>query len=333
MNNPTNRVLCFGELLIRLQSTADSFFTIGQNNLKIYPGGSEANVAVTLGKLNIPTSYFSAAPYNALTKEIEDLLESNNVDTSKILHQGDRIGSYYLLSANGLTNGEVIYDRKYSSFSNLKSEDINWDKLYEGIEWFHFTAITPALSEDLAILTEKALAEASKRKIIISVDLNYRSKLWQYGKNPIDIMPNLIQYSDVVMGNIWASNKMLGTSIDESFDRNTSKEDYVKFTNQVAQETFRKFPKVKHIANTFRFMDNPQHNLFYGTYHNREINTYSETRLTNEVVDRIGSGDAYMAGLIYAIIKNLTPQEIIETATSAGFEKLFVEGDFGNGKI
>src|SRR5690606_1861905 len=207
MNNPTNRVLCFGELLIRLQSTVDSFFTLGQNNLKIYHGGCGADVAVTLGKLNIPTCYISAAPSNALTKDIEDILYSNIADASIILHKGSRIGSYYLLSANGLTNGEVIYDRKYSSFSNLKSEDINWDKLYEGIEWFHFTAITPALSEDLAFLTEKALAEASKRNIIISVDLNYRSKLWQYGKNPIDIMPNLIQYADVVMGNIWASNR------------------------------------------------------------------------------------------------------------------------------
>ena len=333
MNNTTNRVLCFGELLLRLQSTSDSFFTDGQNNLKIYPGGSEANVAVTLGKLNIPTSYFSAAPLNALTKEITELLESLNVDTSKIINQGDRIGSYYLLSANGLTNGEVIYDRKYSSFSDLKPENINWDKLYDGIDWFHFTAITPALSEDLVILTEIALAEATKRNITISVDLNYRSKLWQYGKDPIAVMPNLIQYADVVMGNIWASNKMLGTSIIESFDRITAKEDYVSFANQVAQETFEKFPKVKHIANTFRFMDNPQHNLFYGTYHNLNTNVYSKTRETDTVIDRIGSGDAFMAGLIYALLNDLTPQEIIETATSAGFEKLFVEGDFGNGKI
>lgn len=333
MNKPNKRVLCFGELLVRLQSTADSFFGNQQNTLKIYAGGSEANVAVTLGQLGIATSYFTAVPKNAISKEIESILESKQVDTSKILHQGDRIGSYFLLSANGLTSGEVIYDRKYSAFSDLKVQNINWDKLYDGIDWFHFTAITPALNESLAYLTEVALEEAIKRNITISVDLNYRSKLWQYGKDPIEIMPNLIRYADVVMGNIWASNKMLGTSIQEHLDRSTSKEEYVNFANQVAYEMMEKFPKVSQVANTYRFMDNPKHNLFYGTYHTRETNVFSDTRETFEVIDRIGSGDAFMGGLIYALINELPAQEIIDTATAAGFEKLFVKGDLGNGKI
>src|SRR5690606_10701929 len=112
------------------------------------------------------------------------------------------------------------------------------------------------------------LKKASARGITISVDLNYRSKLWQYGKSPIDIMPNLVQYADVVMGNIWAVNKMLGSTINENFNRDTHKKEYIQFANQVAQEVFEMFPKVKHIANTYRFMDNAKHNLFYGTYHN-----------------------------------------------------------------
>lgn len=333
MNKPNKRVLCFGEVLLRLQSTSDSFFKKEQNLLKIYPGGSEANVAVTLGNLGIPTSYFTAVPQNAISKEIKQILADNHVETNKIVHQGERIGSYYLLSANGLTNGEVIYDRNFSAFSNLKIADIDWDNLFEGIDWFHFTAITPALSQSLADLTLYALAEASKRRITISVDLNYRSKLWQFGKLPIEIMPNLIQYADVIMGNIWAANKMLGTSIDENFNRQTSKNEYIAFANQSANELFEKFPKAKHIANTYRFMDNPKHNLFYGTYHSRTNNTFSETKETNAVIDRIGSGDAFMGGLIYALIQEFSDQQIIDTATAAGFEKLFVEGDFGNGKI
>ncbi|MCA5004482.1 sugar kinase [Sphingobacterium bovistauri] len=333
MNKPNKRVLCFGELLLRLQSTSDSFFEKDKNTLKIYTGGSEANVAVTLGQLGIPTSYFSAIPQNALSNEIEQILETNYVDITKILHQGERIGSYYLLSANGLTNGEVIYDRNFSAFSNLKISDIDWDNLFDGIDWIHFTAISPALNQQLADLTLFALEQATKKGITISVDLNYRSKLWQYGKNPIDIMPNLIQYVDVVMGNIWAANKMLGTTIDESFSRSTSKDEYIAFANQTAEVLFTKFPKVKHVANTYRFMDNPTHNLFYGTYHNRNTHTYSQPRETNEVIDRIGSGDAFMGGLIYALLHDLSAQQIIDTATAAGFEKLFVEGDFGNGKI
>ena len=333
MNKPIKRVLCFGELLIRLQSNANTFFAKDKNTLNIYAGGSEANVAVTLGQLGIPTSYFTAVPQNALSKEIEQILEANHVDTTKIMHQGDRIGSYYLLSANGLTSGEVIYDRNFSAFSNLKSIEIDWDNLFTDIDWLHYTAITPALNQNLADLTRMALQKAVEKGITISVDLNYRSKLWQYGKQPFEIMPELIEYTDVVMGNIWASNKMLGTKIDESFHRQTSKEDYITFAIEVAQEIFEKYPKVKHIANTYRFMDNSKHNLFYGTYHNRNNNTFSATKETNNVVDRIGSGDAFMAGLIYALRNELSQQAIIDTATSAGFEKLFVEGDFGNGKI
>ncbi|WP_159634143.1 sugar kinase [Sphingobacterium composti Ten et al. 2007 non Yoo et al. 2007] len=333
MNKPNNRVLCFGELLIRLQSSANSLFTANDNKVKIYPGGSEANVAVTLAKLGVPTSYFTVLPKNQLTEEIENIIVENQVNISKILHAGDRIGTYYLLSANGLTNGEVIYDRKYSSFSHLTVKSTDWDSIYDGIEWLHFSAITPALSENLAELTELALDEALKRNITISVDLNYRSKLWQYGKKPIEIMPKLVRYADIIMGNIWAAHKMLGTSIELSLDRNTAKEEYVQYANKVAIELMAKFPKAKHIANTFRFMDTSHHNLFYGTYHTPNLNVFSETKETFKVVDRIGSGDAFMGGLIYAIIRNLSPQEIIETATSAGFEKLFVEGDFGNGKI
>lgn len=333
MNKSNKRILCFGELLLRLQSTADSFFAKDQNTLKIYAGGSEANVAVTLGQLGVATSYFTAIPDNAIAKEIEQILNANHIDTSKILHQGERIGSYYLLSANGLTNGEVIYDRNFSAFSNLKITDVDWDNLFDGIDWFHFTAITPALNQNLAELTEYALKKASEKGITISVDLNYRSKLWQYGINPIDVMPSLVHYCDVVMGNIWAANKMLGTSINESFSRSTSKEEYINFANASANEIFQKFSKVKHIANTFRFMDNPKHNLFYGTYHDRVNNTVSSTHETNEVIDRIGSGDAFMGGFIYALLNELSAQSTIDTATAAGFEKLFVEGDFGNGKI
>lgn len=326
------KVLTFGELLIRLQTSTPAFICQEDNtsNISAFAGGSEANVSVALGHLNIPTAYFTAIPDNAIAKEVIDVLENNNVDTSKIKWSGDRIGMYILLSANGLTSGDVVYDRKYSSFSQLKADDIDWDFLFEDCSWFHWTAITPALSEDAAHLMKVALEEASKRELTISVDLNYRSKLWQYGKSPLDVMPDLVQYCDVVMGNIWAENKMLGTTIDESLDRNTTKENYILASRNTAAEIFTKFPKCKHISNTFRFMDNAKHNLFYGVYHTPEGNFASETFETTNVVDRIGSGDAFMAGLLCGIYKGYQPQEIIDTATQTGFQKLFVQGDFTN---
>jgi len=323
------KVLTFGELLIRLQSSMPSFISGNEENtISAFAGGSEANVSMALSQLNIPTAYFTAIPQNAITKEVVVVLNNNTIDTSKILWQGDRVGTYILLSANGLTSGDVIYDRKYSSFSQLKANAINWDVLFKGCTWFHWTALTPSLSENMAFLMKTALEEAAGRGLFISVDLNYRSKLWQYGKDPIEVMPDLVKYCDCIMGNIWAANKMLGTTIDTGLDRSTPKEDYIAYANNVAAQLFTLFPKCRHIANTFRFMDNPKHNLLYGTYHNTVGNYVSGSLETHELIDRIGSGDAFMAGVIAGIYNQDIPQQIIDLATQTGFDKLFVKGDF-----
>ena len=323
------KVLTFGELLIRLQSSLPAFINGNEENtISAFAGGSEANVSMALSKLNIPTAYFTAIPKNAITSEAVAVLNNSAIDTSKVLWQGDRVGTYILLSANGLTSGDVIYDRKYSSFSQLKVNDINWDTLFEGCSWFHWTALTPALSGDMAFLIKRVLEEASGRGLFISVDLNYRSKLWQYGKDPIDVMPNLIEHCDCIMGNIWAANKMLGTTIDTNLDRKTSKSDYIAYANNVAAQLFTLFPKCKYVANTFRFMDSAKHNLLYGTYHDHGGNYVSGSLETNKLIDRIGSGDAFMAGVIAGIYKHYEPQQIIDLATQTGFDKLFVKGDF-----
>lgn len=325
-----DNVLCFGEILYRLQAKDEHFFNNDQSVIYAYPGGSEANVAVALATLSIPCTYVSAAPDHSLTDEILNTLNRNHVDTSKFIFGGERLGSYILQSANGLTSGEVIYDRKYSSFSTLKAEDIDWDELFANCSWFHWTALTPALNANLAHLMLTALKIAYEKKITISVDLNYRSRLWQYGKQPLDIMPALVSYCDVIMGNIWAENKMLGTSINDQLNRTTSPNEYFDYANLVAQEVFEKYPKCKHIANTFRFMDNPSHNLFYGTYHSPSENKISAILETHSLIDRIGSGDAFMGGLIAAIYQGKSSQDIIDTATQLGFKKLFNKGDFIN---
>ena len=327
------KILTFGEILIRQQSLHDSFFEPGENLLKIYPGGSEANVAVSLAQMGSQVEYVSAFPENKLSSEILNVLKSYQVDTSKCIYFGDRIGTYLLLSANGLTNGEVIYDRKYASFSQLRSKHIDIDRLFDGVDWFHWSALSPALNQETADMMEVLLQAAKARNICISVDLNDRSKLWQYGKDPIDVMPKLVAYCQVIMGNIWAANKMLGTPIDPTFNRETPAATYIDFANKLATTIFKDYPNALHIAQTFRFMDNPKHNLFYGTYHTPTQNSTSKTYETNEIIDRIGSGDAFMAGLIYAIRSTINPEEIINMATAAGYQKLFIEGDFGQGKF
>jgi len=295
-----NLILSFGEILIRQQSLGNTFFDKNNNRLEIFPGGSEANVAASLAQMGDNVAYCSAFPKNALSEEIIDILRGLGIDTEKVLHTGDRLGSYILMSANGLSKGEVIYDRKYSSFSQLSVEDIDMDQLFDGVSWLHWTALTPALNQNMSDLMAIVLQEASDRNIKISVDLNYRNRLWQYGKEPLDIMPQLVAHCDVIMGNIWAANKMLGTSVNGSFDRDTPRETYIEAAKNSAEEIFQKYPKCKHVAYTFRFMDSPNHNLFYGTYHTPSEHVASSTRETFEVVDRIGSGDAFMAGHIHA---------------------------------
>lgn len=290
-------------------------------------------MAATLGQLQVATKYISCIPGNALAQQALASLGALGVDTDDTLLQGDRLGVYYLLSANGLSKGDVVYDRKYSAFDQLKPGQLDWEQLLSGSTWFHWTAITPALNQDLALVCLEALKAAKKLGLTISVDLNYRNRLWNYGRAPQEVMPELVAYCDVIMGNIWASNTMLNTSLQEGLDRDTLQETYLKHAETTANELFVAHPNCKHIAFTYRFMDSPQHNLFYGTYHTVEHSFHSQTLETHALIDRIGSGDAFMAGLIYALLKEMPPQAVIDTATSSGFNKLFVKGDFGNGKL
>lgn len=327
-----NRVVLFGELLLRLAPEGERFITPA-HKINLYPGGSEANVAVSLAQWDIPVSYVSRVPDNTISREVLSLLNSRGVDTAHSLFGGDRLGLYFLLSANGLTKGEVVYDRKYSAFSELRPGEVPWEKLFEGKSWFHWSALTPALNTNLCQVLLEGLKVARERGMRISVDLNYRNRLWNYGKAPEDVMPELVRYCDIIMGNIWAANKMLSIPVNEGLTRATPKARYFQEASASAEALFQAFPACKHLAYTFRFMDSPTHNLLYGTYHTREEHYISSEHETSELVDRIGSGDAFMAGFIRGLIQNLPGQEIIELATSAGFNKLFVPGDFGNGQI
>lgn len=324
-------VLVFGELLVRLSSSGE--FLKGEDRISIFPGGSEANVAASLVQNKLPVTYLTAHPENALAGAALERLNSLGVNTSRSIISGTRLGLYFLLSPNGLTNGEVVYDRKYSSFSMLVPGQINWDEKMKGHSWFHWSALTPSLNFNTYLVIAEALDAATRHGLKISVDLNYRSKLWDYGHAPIELMPKLVKHCHVIMGNIWAANKMLGTPVNENLNRDTSPEIYFKESIKSSKDIFANFPVCKHVANTFRFMDNSSHNLFYGTYHTRDNDYCSAILETNKVVDRIGSGDAFMAGLLNGILTDLDGQQIVEMATNAGYNKLFIKGDFGDGNF
>jgi len=320
----TKSVLCFGELLMRLVIDSEGEW-LSKNELKTYIGGAEYNVASALALWGIPVSYCSALPDNYLTEQLISMMNAKKIDTSNMVKKGNRTGIYYLPSGTDVKNAGVIYDRENSSFSMLEKGNIDWEKVFEGKNWFHFSAIVPALNPALAEVCEEASKAASKLNILISVDLNYRAKLWQYGKQPDEIMPNLVQYCDLIMGNIWSIEKMLDAPLNEITTGKNDKKIYLKQAETTSNFIFDNYPKCKMVANTFRF-DAPEF-LYYATFHNR-INTFlSREYNTKNAIEKVGSGDCFMAGLIYGLLNTFDEQSTLDFATAAAFSKQFVKGD------
>ena len=322
-----NKVLCFGELLLRMSPASDGSW-LRNGLLPVYAGGSELNVAAGLAQWNIPVSFFSAVPDHYMSRGILHYLEEKKIDTSQIRFAGNRIGIYFLPPGSELKNTGVIYDRANSSFSELSAAGIDWDQALENTDWIHFSAITPALSEDSFQLCKQALAEASKRNITVSVDLNYRSKLWKYGRSPLEVMSRLASYCDLIMGNIWSANLLLGIEVDEDIHKKDAKENYTGHAEKTARSIMEKFPRCKTVANTFRFDLEGGGILYYTSLSKEGISYHSPVFRTERIVDRVGSGDCYMAGLIYGHYRRRPPQEIVDFATSAAFGKLQETGDF-----
>jgi len=316
------KVISFGEILLRLSPEFD------KHNAAIYVGGGEANVAASLANWGTPVTYISRVPENGIATQVLEQLEKLGVETDRMLKGGDRIGIYYLEQGKDLKNAGVVYDRKYSSFSQLEPGTVDWDSLLGDAEWFHWSALTPALNENAAIICKEILQVASRKGLTISTDLNYRSKLWQYGKQPGEVMPELVQYCDVIMGNIWAAHQMLDTNLNKVALEADSKEIYLVEATEVAQEIRQKYPRCKKVAFTFRFSNAPTHNLYYATWHDVRGLAVSKQYETNEVVDRVGSGDSFMAGLIHAQLEGMDAQQTISFAAAAGWSKLFLKGDF-----
>lgn len=315
------KVISYGELLFRFSPDWE------QHSSALYIGGAEANMAASLARWGTPVAYISKAPENGLSKQVMQQLEKAGITTDRMLWGGDRIGAYFLAQGSDLKHAEVVYDRKYSAFSQLEPGTINWDELLEDATWFHWSAITPALSEQAAKVCKEALEAASRKGLTISTDLNYRNKLWQYAK-PFQVMPELVQYCDVIMGNIWAAHNMLDTALDTVALEQDKKEVYLEQAIKVAQEITEKYPRCKHVAFTFRFSNGPTHNLYYATYYHNGQQTVSKQVETNEVVDRVGSGDSFMAGLIHALLQGFDAQKLISFAAGAAWSKLFIKGDF-----
>jgi len=328
--SPKGKVLTFGELLLRI-SPDEGGAWLKDNQFPFYIAGAELNAATALALWGIPTKYVTAMPDNGMCRQIVEFEEQQNIEMS-VYYRGNRLGLYFLTEGRDLKNDALIYDRAHSAFSELKPGMIDWDKELEGVSWFHFSAICPAVSQNIADVCEEALKVASEKDILISIDLNYRAKLWKYGKEPHEVMPSLVAYCDLIMGNIWAIDAMLGIPIMPDIHESGQRSIYLKEALKTSEAIVKQYPKCKAVANTFRFDGKGEVDYYAALYTGGEFydsNEYS----ASHIVNKVGSGDCFMAGLIYGFYNDLESEQILEFATAAAFEKLFIESDVTNLKV
>lgn len=321
------KVLTFGELLLRISPDEDGQW-LKDNQFPFYIAGAELNAATATALWGIPTKYVTALPDNGMCRQIVQFEEQQNIEMS-VYYRGNRLGLYFLTKGRDLKNDALLYDRAHSAFSELKPGMIDWDKEFEGVSWFHFSAICPAINQNIADVCEEALKAASQKNIIISIDLNYRSKLWKYGKEPHEVMPGLVKYCDLVMGNVWAIDAMLGIPVMPDIHESGQRSIYLKEALKTSEAVIKQYPKCKAVANTFRFDGKDEVDYYAALYTSGEFydsNEYSASHILNKV----GSGDCFMAGLIYGFYNDLGPEQTLEFATAAAFEKLFIEADVTN---
>lgn len=310
-----SRIATFGEILLRLSPPSHLRLTQA-TSFDLYYGCAEANVAASLAKFGFPVKFITAVPPNELGESSLSMLRSFGVEPiAKI--QGKRLGIYYFEQGASERPGKVVYDREDSSFSMLRKGMIDWETIFEDVDWFHWSGITPSLSLELAELCEEALEVASRKGLTISADMNYRPTLWNYGKKANEVMPNLIQYCDLLLGGIHESEIVLGIEVNHQ-----------DIEEEIFQKWMKAFPKLKTIVTTKRLHANASSNGVSAEFYNGKDLLKSKEYNVSHIIDRIGAGDAFMAGIIYGMITwPENHQKALEFAVAATCLKHSISGD------
>lgn len=318
------KVVCFGEIMLRLAPEGYLRFCQADKFTAVY-GGGEANVSVSLTNYGIETSFVSKLPDNPIGQCAINSLRQFGVDTSKIVRGGDRVGIYYCEKGVSQRASNVVYDRAHSSISEAKPEDFNWDLIFEDANFFHFTGITPALSENTSKITLEACKKAKEKGIKVSCDLNFRKKLWSSEKAG-KVMGQIMEYVDICIANEEDAEKVFGikSSGTDVTTGHLNKEGY----KDVARQLKEKF-KFEKVAITLRESITASDNNWGAMLMDGDDFFFSKT-YPIRIVDRVGGGDSFGGGLIYAILENMTSQDIIEFAVAASCLKHTIEGDFNH---
>ncbi|HWR60985.1 MAG TPA: sugar kinase [Clostridia bacterium] len=316
------KIITFGEVMLRLAS--QGYLRLFQNDsLEATFGGGEANVAVSLANYGLDVSFVTKLPANDIGQAAINGLRYFGVDTSKIVRGGERVGLYYLEKGASQRPSKVIYDRAHSSISGATIDDFNWDEIFEGAEWFHFTGITPALGNNVAEITLEACRKAKEKGITISCDLNFRKKLWtseQAGRS----MGRLMEYVDVCIANEEDAEKVFGIKA-ENTDVTGGKLDHEGY-REVSKKLAERFG-LKYVAITLRTSISANDNKWAAMLYDGKEYYFSKS-YDIRIVDRVGGGDSFGSGLIYGLYTGRTTAQALEFAVAASCLKHSVEGDY-----
>ena len=322
-----NKVVTFGEIMLRLSPPGQLRFS-QTNNFDVVYGGGESNVAVSLANYGVPVEFVSRLPENDLGDCAMMEMRKRGVGIQHIAYGGDRLGIYFLETGAVSRGSKVVYDRAHSAMAEIEAGMIDWDAVFEGVSWFHWTGITPAISQGAADACLEAVKIASDKEITISTDLNYRAKLWKYGQPSEPIMTELTAYCDIILGNEEDAEKHFGIK-PEGLDI-TTQGDQVKAEafQSVCEQMMKKFPKAKKVITTLRGSISASNNTWAGIlYDGENIYTSPEYQITH-IVDRVGGGDSFMGGLIYGLLKYPEDdQNALNFAVAASCLKHTIKGD------
>ena len=318
------KVLTFGEIMLRLKSPGTERF-FQSPVLEATFGGGEANVAVSLANYGMDAAFLTVLPDNAIADACVGELRRFGVDTSRILRGKGRMGIYYLETGASQRASKVVYDREYASIALAKPGDVDWDRAFEGVEWFHITGITPAISETAMELSLESVKEAKKRGITVSCDLNYRKNLWKYGKSAPEVMCELAKYVDVAIANEEDCQKSLGVTVDVHVEGGEL--DRAKY-EELSKKVLAAYPNMKLIAITLRESHSADWNGWAACLNDGKQFCVSKKYEIRDIVDRVGGGDSFAGGLIYGLNHYEDKQAALEFAVAASCLKHSIPGDF-----
>ena len=323
-----SKVITFGEIMLRL-ATPDYLRFSQSSTLSATFGGGEANVAVSLANYGVDVEFVTRLPKNDIAAACVGELRKYGVGVKNIVYGGERLGIYFLETGAVARPSKVVYDRAHSSISTIEKGMIDWEKVFEGADWFHWTGITPAISASAAEVCLEACKAANRLGVTVSCDLNFRKNLWKYGKTAAEVMPALVECCDVILGNEEDAEKVFGIK-PEGFDVTaTGGEVEQAAFESVCRQLMQRFPRAKKVIITLRGSINANHNTWGGVLFDGQKLYASPRYDITHIVDRVGGGDSFMGGLIYGLREYAgDDQRALNFAVAASALKHTIYGDF-----